>query len=155
MKSFFKLVFAFIIVGLALSSPDIQAGGGKKTFRVYIKVSDDWLSYGHIKVKKVKLNWASSGGMHGMFTSTGASFNTDDFEAGLVRYSNTSATFYRGRYRDFGISGGAEYPIECTIEYDVVIYNSQKQAVVKTCCLTRSASISSGTSFTFEWQNKI
>lgn len=154
-SSVLKLLFAFIIVGLALSYTDVQAGGGGITIRVNLNVSRDWLTYGHIKVKKVTLDWTSSGGMHNIFTSTGATFNTDNFEAGLVRYSDVSATFYIGRYRDFGIDGSAEYPFECKIEYDVIIYDSNKQAIVKSCCLTKSAKISSGTDFSFEWPNKI
>jgi hypothetical protein len=155
-KTLFKLVLAFIIAGLVMSYSDLQASGGKTTVRVYIRVSNDWLSYGHIKVKKVTLRWSSSDrGMHTIFTGTGANFNTDDFEAGFVRYSYTSATFYRGRYRDFGISGSAGYPMECKIEFDVITYDSNRQAVVKSCCHTKSATISSGTSFVFEWQNKI
>ncbi len=154
-RVFFAVLLTFIFAGLVLNRAEVQAGGGGTTVRVYIKVSRDWLNYGHIKVKKVKLNWQSSGGMHNIFTSTDANFNTDDFEAGFVRYTDVSATFYSGRYRDFGISGSAEYPYECTIEYDVITYNADKQAVVKTCCLTRSATISSGTDFTFEWPNKM
>ena len=93
--------------------------------------------------------------MSTIFTSNEANFNTEDFEAGLVRYSSNSATFYSGRYRDFGISGSAGYPMECKIEFDVITYDSNKQPVVKSCCHTSSATINSGTYFTFEWQNKI
>ena len=155
-KSLLKLVLAFIIAGLVMSYSDLQASGGKTTVRVYLRVSRDWLSYGHIKVKKVKLRWSHADrGMHTIFVDTEATFNTEDFEAGLVYYSSNSATFYSGRYRDFGISGSAGYPMECKIEFDVITYDSNKRPVVKSCCHTGSATISSGTYFNFEWQNKI
>lgn len=153
MKNRFSgLLFVFILASLLFSHNDIQAGGSSTTVRVNLNVSRDWLTYGHIKVKKVTIKWTSSEkGMGSLFATTEATFDTADFEAGLVRYSDVSATFYSGRYRDFGISGGAGYPYECTIEYDVVTYDANKRPLVKSCCHTQTAKISSGTDFVFSW----
>jgi hypothetical protein len=153
MKSrFFSLLFVFIFAALFFCHTDVQAGGSSTTVRVNVNVSRDWLNYGHIKVKKVTIKWTSSGkGMSSLFATTEATFNTANFEAGLVRYSDVSATFYAGRYRDFGISGGAGYPYECIIEYDVVTYDANKRPLIKSCCHTQSVTISSGTDFVFNW----
>jgi hypothetical protein len=151
-RSVCKFVAAFIVAGLVFSCIYVHAGGSHTTVRVNLNVSRDWLTYGHIKVKKVTLHWRSSEtGMSGLFATTDATFNTDNFEAGLVRYSDASATFYIGRYRDFGISSGADYPYDCTIDYDVITYDADKRPVVKSCCHTQSVSISSGTDFVFNW----
>jgi len=155
-KHFFRLIVVCILAGLFFNPVDVQAGGSSTTVRVNLNVSRDWLTYGHIKVKKVKIKWTSSEqGMSSLFATTDATFDTADFEAGLVRYSDVSATFYIGRYRDFGISGGAAYPYECIIEYDVVTYDANKRPLIKSCCHTQSVTISGGTDFVFNWPHII